>query len=304
MKTAVVTGATGTIGAALCRRLLSEGVRVYAVCRRGSERMGSIPDGAEIVECNIDELDRLKDITGSADVFYHLAWKCTSAAVRNDMYAQADNIRCTLDAVRAAKELGCECFIGAGSQAEYGRHSSPLTADTPCFPESGYGMAKLCAGQMSRAVCREYGIRHIWTRILSVYGPYNGDDAMIISVMRELLDGKKPSVTEGGQMWDYLYSADAAEAMYLMWKSGKDGAVYPLGSGSCRPLREYLEILRRETGEDSVIGYGERPYSDKQVMYLCADISQLREDTGFEPKTSFAEGIRLTADWLRERNGK
>lgn len=70
-------------------------------------------------------------------------------------------------------------FVGAGSQAEYGRVNHALTPDTPCFPENGYGMAKLCAGQMSRVECEKLGLVHIWPRILSVYGPYDGKNAMI-----------------------------------------------------------------------------------------------------------------------------
>lgn len=69
---------------------------------------------------------------------------------RNDMPAQIENIRYTIDAVRTAAAMGCRVFVGTGSQAEYGRVDGVLRADTPTNPENGYGMAKLCAGQMSR----------------------------------------------------------------------------------------------------------------------------------------------------------
>ena len=52
-------------------------------------------------------------------------------------------------------KLGCYKFIGAGSQAEYGRVEGKLTALTLTFPENGYGIAKLCAGQMSRILCEQ-----------------------------------------------------------------------------------------------------------------------------------------------------
>ena len=82
-----------------------------------------------------------------------------------------------------AKTARCQVFIGAGSQAEYGRVEGVLTAQTPCFPENGYGMAKLCAGQMSRVECQTLGMAHIWTRILSVYGPHDGPATMILSLI-------------------------------------------------------------------------------------------------------------------------
>ena len=301
--TAVVTGPTGAIGHALCARLLTEGVQVFAVCRPGSPRTEGLADlcGLTLVPCNMAELNTLPERIPQADAFFHLAWGSTTGAGRNDMPAQVKNIQYTLDAVLAAKALGCTVYVGAGSQAEYGRVEGKLRPGTPCFPEYGYGMAKLCAGQMSRTECARLGLDHIWLRILSVYGPYDGETAMIPSVIRQLLAGKKPSLTAGEQLWDYLYAEDAAEALYLAALRGKDGAVYPLGGGKARPLREYVEELRDTVDPALLLGFGEVPYGEKQVMHLEADISALTEDTGFVPKTDFREGIRKTVDWIRQR---
>ncbi|MGN1089603.1 MAG: NAD-dependent epimerase/dehydratase family protein [Huintestinicola sp.] len=303
MNTAVITGPTGAIGTALCTKLISEGVKVYAVCRRDSARTDRIPKGAELVFCDLDRLSELKEKIGHTDVFYHFAWANTAGPGRNDMYSQTDNIKYTLDAVKAAKALGCECFIGAGSQAEYGRHNELLTPETPCFPENGYGMAKLCAGQMSRHMCSELGMRHIWARILSVYGPYDGENSMISFVIRTLLNGDEPSLTAGEQMWDYLFSYDAADALYLMWQKGRDGGVYPLGSGKVRPLREYIEILRDSIDPQLPLGLGKNPYGTNQVMYLGADISTLEKELGFKPAYSFESGIKLTIDSIKKATG-
>lgn len=50
--------------------------------------------------------------------------------------------------------------------------------------------------------------------------------------------------TKGEQLWDYLYSRDAARALRLLGKNGRDGKVYVLGSGNARPLAEYIKIIR------------------------------------------------------------
>lgn len=296
---AVVTGPTGAIGTALCLELAQNGIAVYAVCRPGSHRASALPKHENIlrVECDVSELSRLPEwIPNGADVFYHFAWAHTIGPGRNDMPAQIDNIHYTIDAVHAAKALGCQVFIGAGSQAEYGRVEGTLKPDTPCFPENGYGMAKLCAGQMSRAECRKMGLDHVWARILSVYGPGDGPNTMISSVIRQLLQGEKPALTQGIQQWDYLYSADAARAFRLMAQHGQDGKIYPLGSGQARALGEYICILRDQIDPQLPLGFGEIPYTPLQVMYLQADISSLQTDTGFSPFTSFETGIQYTID--------
>lgn len=141
---------------------------------------------------------------------------------------------------------------------------------------------------------REIGIRHEWVRILSVYGPHDSKLTMVSSVIDKLMRGERPALTQGIQMWDYLYARDAADALYKVAILGKNGRVYPLGSGTVRPLHQYIEIIRDEINPELPLGFGEIPYSERQVMYLQADISQLQADTGFAPTVDFVEGIRET----------
>lgn len=303
IQTAVVTGPTGAIGIVLCEKLLRENVTVYAVCRPGSSRIKDLPKAAalHVVECDAKELATLpQKMEGvSVDAFFHFAWAHTIGQGRNDMPAQIENIQSTIDAVRAAKALGCQVFLGAGSQAEYGRVEGLLKSDTPAFPENGYGMAKLCAGQMSRVEAKALDIDHVWVRILSVYGPHDGPMTMISGTIRKLLAGERPALTAGIQRWDYLYAGDAADAFYLAACHGRNGAVYPLGSGQAMPLKDYIIQMRDAIDPALPLGLGEVPYGPLQVMHLQADISALQADTGFVPKTPFAEGIRRTMDWVK-----
>lgn len=304
IRSAVITGPTGAIGTALCGLLAHKKIRVFAAVRPGSARIQHLGTmkGVEVVECDSAVLRCLPEIIGTADVLYHFSWTKTTGNGRNDMDSQIRNIQYTLDACRAASALGCQVFIGAGSQAEYGRVDHALTADTPCFPENGYGMAKLCAGEMSRIECQKLGLDHIWPRFLSVYGPYDGENALIPILIRKLLNGERMSLTAGKQIWDYLYADDAAEALFRMALYGKNGAVYPVGSGEVRPLKDYLETLRDSIDTSLPLGFGEVPYSGKQVMHLEADLSALIKDTGFKPKTDFETGIRKTIEYFRELN--
>ncbi|MBR6483550.1 MAG: NAD-dependent epimerase/dehydratase family protein, partial [Clostridiales bacterium] len=144
------------------------------------------------------------------------------------------------------------------------------------------------------------GMKHVWVRILSTYGAYDGMHTMVMSGIKTMLEGKKASYTKGEQMWDYLYCKDAARAFFLALTKGVDGKVYPVGSGKVRPLKEYIEAIRDEAGPSLDIGFGEVDYYPGQVMYLCADISELTKDTGFEPEYSFEEGIKETVDWYRK----
>lgn len=302
---AVVTGATGAVGMALIEELIARKIQTLVLCRGGSARNDRIPNSPYVkkVECSLDQMSKFQIPEGEKyDVFYHFAWSGTTGEVRNDMPLQNQNVAYTLDAVELASRLGCHTFIGAGSQAEYGRVEGKLSAQTPAFPENGYGIAKLCAGQMSRVLCEKKGMRHIWARILSVYGPYDGPNSMVMATIRKLMAGEKPSFTPGEQIWDYLYSGDAAKAFVALAEQGISGKIYCLGSGQPRMLKEYIQAIRDAVDPEAELGLGEVPYAPKQVMYLCADVTELIEDTGIQAETSFDEGIRRTVAWLKSTN--
>lgn len=299
-----MTGPTGAIGMALIEKFIKEDIEVTAVCHRGSKRIKNLPviDKVKIVECNLNELSSLfMTLDTGYDVFYHLGWACTFGLSRNDIQSQINNIQYTVDAVELASRLGCKRFVGAGSQAEYGRSFCSLNSSTPTFPENGYGIAKLCAGQLSRIRCEQLGIEHIWTRILSIYGPYDGENTMISSLIKGLLNGEEMHFTKGEQIWDYCYSIDAANALYLLGQKGKHGKIYCIGSGEGKPLSDYMECVRDLINPDVPLGIGDVPYADKQVMYLCADISELKQDVGFEPEYTFEKGVKETVEWFKGR---
>lgn len=303
MKKVIITGGTGAIGIAFIKKCIQSQTEIFVLCHKNSKRIENIPRHplVKVIEMNLNELCKVtENDIGCFDTFYHLGWEGTFGCTRNDMKLQIKNIQYTVEAVELAQRLGCHTFIGVGSQAEYGRYNGILTPDTRTKPENGYGMAKLCAGQMSRQICKDKGIKHIWTRVLSVYGPYDGLESMVISSILKMLKGEKASFTKGEQKWDYLYCSDAAEALFLLGDYGADGKTYCIGSGKARQLKEYIYCMRDEINPDLPIGIGDLAYAENQVMHLQADIADLKADTGFKPRIDFKEGIKHTIDWVRE----
>jgi nucleoside-diphosphate-sugar epimerase len=294
MNAIVITGATGMIGSAIARCAFEQDIDVLCIIRKGTSRFDNLPksERLKIVYAGISEYADL-DVSGSYDVFYHLAWEKTSGPSRDDVDTQAANIRYTLDAVRLAKRLGCKKFIGAGSQAEYGIVTEPLKPETPVNPQSGYGIAKYTAGKLSRLLCVQFGLQFNWVRILSVYGPLDGAHTLIMYTINELQAGRSPEFTKCEQVWDYLYCDDAAKAFLAIGENGVDGKSYPLGSGNKKKLSEYLEVIKNIVYPDAMLQFGKKEYYPHQPMYLCADISELTHDTGWKPEVPFEEGVKV-----------
>lgn len=305
MRRIVVTGATSMIGTALIEECVKNNIEVYAVVRKSSGRQDRLPDSSlvHLIDSSLETLDQLPElIPETCDTFYHIAWGNTGENRNRSTELQSRNISCTLEAVRAAQALGCRRFIGAGSQAEYGpMEVDKISPDSPVNPTTPYGASKLASGHLARMLCRELGMECIWPRIFSVYGIYEKETTMIASGLRKMLRGEPTEFTPAMQRWDYLYSKDAGRAYYLIGEKGRDGAVYCVGSGQARPLRDYILKMAELTGAADP-GIGAKPYPSGAVMNLCADTESLQRDTGFEPQYTFEEGIRETIAWLKSQD--
>lgn len=289
----IVTGATGAIGSAVVRQALSKNICVTCIVHKGSKRLSNLPNDSrvKIVEYNLDDYRSLT-LEGKYDAFIHLSWEKTFGASRDDAEVQTRNIQYTLDAVQLAHRCGCSVFVGAGSQAEYGVQSVDLTPDLPVKPESGYGIAKYAAGKLSAMLCKNLGMRQCWVRILSVYGPNDGENSLISYLIREFKAGNSPQLTKCEQMWDYLYSDDAADAILAIAEKGVDGMAYPLGSGNGRRLSEYVEDIKNVINPTVFVQYGAKDYYPHQPMHMVADISELTTDVGWKSNYTFKEGIK------------
>lgn len=313
MKKVLVTGGTGVTGAALIRHLLSMDIEVIALIRPESPRLKYLPEDERLHIVFGDMEDYLKfegklEPYFPVDVFFHLAWDGSrivdKLSSRDNMPLQALNIVYTTHAVELCHKIGCRIFLMTGSQAEFGAKEGKINEKMSSLPENGYGTAKLCAENMTRIMCRNYGIRHICARLFSVYGPYDGTNSLIYTSVLKLLNHEAPCYTKGEQRWDFLYSFDAARALCLLAENGRDGEMYCVASGKSDSLANYIRTIHDVVNPMIKPDLGKLEYSPKAVMHLEADIGKLRQDTGFEPYVAFSEGIKKIMEWcIEEKKG-
>lgn len=307
MQTIVVTGATSMIGVAIIEECLAHDVeKVYAVIRPNSTNIYRLPTDirVKVIECSSKAYSQLPFyISEKCDVFYHLAWDGTGKCRNRDIKGQAENITYAVEALRCAEQLGCSKFIGAGSQAEYGKLDiEKIGVNSPVNPIQAYGIAKYAAGRLVLEESKQLGLDCAWVRVFSVYGKYDKPTTMISSAVHNLLAGEPVAFTAAEQRWDYLYSEDAGRAFYLIAERAEGNKVYCLGSGRTRMLREYIEIIGKRLAPGKNLGIGKLPYAESTVMNLCADISELETDTGWRPMVEFEEGISMYIESVRKEH--
>jgi len=230
------------------------------------------------------------------DAAFHLAWSGVTGELRNSTDPAILNMVGSLRVWEMLSRTGCKAFITVGSQAEYGRHSGVLREDLPACPETVYGSTKLSLNILLKQLCAMKSMRLVWMRLISAYGPADDERHMVPRLIRALLKGERPALTQGEQIWDYLYATDVAEALCQAMEQDIAG-VFNLGSGTTCVLKDFVTAIRDRIDPSLPLGFGDIPYRPDQVMHLEADISHLKAATGWAPRVDLTEGIRRTVEW-------
>ena len=270
-----ITGASSFIGVELCRYLSDNDHSVIAMSRRENEHLEEIKKNGHLQVFRADMqslVDKAKGV--NADVFIHLAWAGTTHEDRNTPAIHEENVRLSLECVRLAKQMGCQLYVDAGSQAEYGIVPGVLTEETPCHPITAYGKGKLKMYQESCSLTSEIFLKYIHLRILSVYGENDHPDTLIMSALRKLKAGELIELRSGGQKWNYLYVKDAARQIVELSTHAVEDMnfqqeVYNIASNDTRKLEEFLIAMKNISGSESKLVFG--GYDSKKDVNLNPD---------------------------------
>ena len=307
IKNALLTGGTGLTGNALLRYLLDKGVNVTVLVRSNSSRLSNLPDNPNmrVVFCNIDGYSSIDEKINDVkyDAFFHLAWDGSLGNQKvNNRYnvpLQLGNLNSFIQAVELCNRLGCKKFIATGSQAEYGVVNHKIDEDTEKLPSTAYGSAKVCSSNLAKILCEQYGIVFVWVRLFSVFGPFDGAMSLVDTAIRELIENEKSiSYTSGEQKWNYLYSYDAAKAMYLLAEKCEESDVFCVASAHGRRLKDYISAIHSIANPSVAPALGEK--ESTSLVELDVDISKLIDKTGFTEDYSFEEGIKIIVDKFKE----
>lgn len=297
----IISGASGVLGFALIKIILEAGNNVSLLARSEKslihvfEEFGRDSfDSLHFIDLSDYSLNAF-DLSG--DVFIHLAWAGVEKDSRNNIDIQMKNVQYTLNAIRMAKLAGCKSFVGAGSQAEFADSNIPMGYHTPTIPNTAYGSAKLAAGQMGRILAQYIGIKFYWFRIFSLFGPYDRDYSFMSIMLKKFLNNEPLEMTSGEQIWDYLFSYDAAYLMIQVIHSMSSSNYFSLGSGQPLKLIDFVNDAKKITGSLSIID-NNLTLGNHMRSYLVADNNSLMELINEFCFTKFKTAIIETMRYL------
>ncbi|CQR70530.1 dTDP-4-dehydro-6-deoxyglucose reductase [Sporomusa ovata DSM 2662] len=303
MNKVIITGANGFIGTELIRQMSERCEKIYAIIKDEQESIDAIRDfeNVEIIYCELAQIDRLSSLIKekAIDCCFHLAWAGSTGDARGDYALQLMNVHYACDVVMALIKMNCKRFVGAGTLAELDvQNYIPTDGATPNLT-SEYGTAKLTAHYLTKAICAQNGIEHVWVRLSNTYGVGNRTGNFINFASKLMLEGKPANFTAATQTYDFVYVTDTIRAMIAAAEKGKANCVYYLGSNSERPLKEYICMIRDAIDPSIELHLGAVSFNGICLPPEMFSGKKLHEDTGFVPNVDFADGIKTTVEWLR-----
>jgi len=173
-------------------------------------------------------------------------------------------------------------------------------------PNSIYAITKKEQEEMSLLIGKTYNIPVVSLRFFNVYGPrqslsnpYTGVCAIFLSRIK---NDKPPVIFEDGlQTRDFIWVGDIVKACILsMEKESANYEIFNVGSGKPISIVEIANLLIKLLGKDlkPEITY---KFRKGDVRHCYADISKIKEKTGFEPETTLEEGLKKLIEWAKER---
>lgn len=301
MKRVVITGADGFVGSYTVDHFLKMGKEVLAL-DIGETPKRLIPNAnLKYMQLNVTDTENLKSVLEGEgyDTFLHFAWEGSAGPERVNYSLQMKNAISTVEIMKTAKECGISRFVCAGSIMEKEVASAVAAQGSKPGMAYIYGMGKMIAHAMCKSVAADIGIELLWPMITNAYGAGEFSPRFVNTTIRKIINHEPLQFTSGTQNYDFVYVSDVAKAFYLVAEKGKPFCEYMIGSGNAKPLREFIIEMTEALDPSNPPIFGDVPFTGTNMPLSVFDISDLKNDTGYEPEISFAEGTKMTMDWLK-----
>ena len=321
----LVTGCAGFIGMHVSRALLARGEEVVGVddCnayydpRLKEARLAEIglaggrfrfhrldfSDAAALDLAVKDErIDRIVHLGAQAGVRY--SFEAPAAYVRSNLVGHANILE--LARGRAVKHL-----VYASSSSVYGGGAiSPFSVDQRADrPLSLYAATKRADELMSESYAHLFALPQTGLRFFTVYGPWGRPDMAMWLFTQAVLEGRPIRLfNQGAMRRDFTFVDDIVAGLLLVLDRPPeaDGSVKPGGGqsphalyniGNNRPeeLGRLVTLIEEATGRPAIVE--RHPMQLGDMVETCADIAPLTRDTGFQPRTTLAQGVPQFVDW-------
>jgi nucleoside-diphosphate-sugar epimerase len=303
----LLTGGAGYIGSALLPKLLQRGHRVILLDRffYGTDPIRSVIDhpNLKIVKADFRRVDKLVECMRGADAVIHLGAIVgdPACALDTDLTIEV-NLIGTRTIAEVAKGYGIRRFIFASTCSVYGASTDDklLTEESPLNPVSLYAVTKLASEKLLMNLASESFSPTClrFSTIFGLSGRTRFDLVVNLLTAKAVMDGK--ITIEGGNQWrPFLHVDDAALSLLHTLESPLakvHNQVYNVGGDEHNfTIQQIGELIRTLVPQAELINVGA---GGDQRNYK-ADFRKIREELGFKPRWTIAEGVKQVIDLIQ-----
>lgn len=287
MKKILILGAKGFIGKNLAKTFSKNSN--YKIVLADSE------------ECNLLEIEETRNYLRriNPDFVINCAYIGVNSKVVFSKEYLKNNMSIASNIIRGSNTLpNLKKIIFFGSGLEYGDSRSKINENHTLNPKNVYAQVKSRVTIKSIALAKSFNIALIVIRPFNLYGPHD-NKSVIYYLIKSLKEGKKPILTGGEQIRDYLYIEDFSKFIINLldnYEKLKNFEVYNLGSGNPVKLKnifDYIFQIMKKAREHKGM-----PYRDNEYMKQVANISKIKKIIDIKVNFPLEAGLKKTVNWV------
>ena len=296
----IVTGSSGTIGTALCERLMEEDYEVVGVDIRHNKWNETVDKLTTI--CDLRDRASFNALPAGFDLLIHLAANARVYELVKDPLLARDNFEMVFNVLEFCRSGNIPRFIFASSREVYGNSPKVLHKEDEISIEgceSPYSATKMAGEALVTAYHRCYGIDYVIIRFSNVYGKYDDSDRVVPLFIEQARQGKDLVVFGRDKMLDFTYITDSIEGIVKSIKNfeGAQGNTFNIAYGEGVSILELAKEIQDRTGAGGNLIVKDNRTGE--VVRFIADISKAKRLLDYQPEVAIAEGIEKTLSYYR-----
>lgn len=296
MKTILVTGGAGYVGAVLVPKLLREGYRVKVIdlYMYGEDVLKSVAGNASLLEIkgDIRDVDLIKRELRGVDAVIHLACISNDPSYELDpKLGKSINYDAFIPLVECSKASGVRRFIYASSSSVYGiKNEVEVTEDLPLEPLTDYSLYKAkCEDVLLAAAADDFVATVIRPSTVCGYSPRLRLDLTVNILTNHAINNGVITVFGGGQKRPNLHIEDMADLYSMLLKQSEERVhkkIFNVGYEN-HTVMEIAEMVRQTLDENVSIKV--QPTDDNRSYHVCSD--KIRKELGFVARHSIQKAV-------------
>lgn len=299
----LVTGASGFVGANLCRALLHAGGSVHAAVRPASDlfRLAEVRREVELHSFDLCDVEGVRRELAAvrAEVVIHAAAHTTVHYNATVAGVAGDTIIATAHLLDALAMVGCERLVHVGSSLEYGPAARPHREDDPLRPDTLRGATKAAAALLVLQQAIRGAVAAVVVRPFSIYGPWEGEHRLVPRAIQAAFSGETLPLTGPGLRRDLVYVEDVCDAcLCAAVAEAVVGEVINVGTGRQTSNEDLVAAVERATGRSIRVAPGAFPARSADRGFWAADTGKAERLLGWAASYPLAAGLERTVRWF------